>query len=209
MRNKIAPLVFTIVVVLSLYFAGRAIDPAIIKGWVDRAGVFGPLLIIAIAVITSVVAPLSGTPTALVGFALYGPKVVFLLTMGALVSAAINFKISKRWGRPVVKKMVGKENMTTIDKFIKDYGLVTLLFIRMFLVSVQDFVSYAMGLTNISFWPYMAITVVGAIPGMFIWYFLGTRTHDPLVFAIVSVVMTFVFSGIFVLGKIAFNKKGS
>lgn len=202
-KKKLYPLIPTVLVILILYLVSRSIDPNLVKEWVRSAGFFGPLLVVALGVVTTVIAPLSGTPILFVGFALYGEKIIFLSTISMLISAAINFYISRRWGRPFIQRFVGRDNMQIVDKFTKEHGVVSLLLIRIFMGSVNDFVSYAMGLTNMKFKTYYIVTLLGSIPGLFLWYFVAINSHSPLAFTIYTAIMVGAFTLVFAVGKLA------
>lgn len=133
MKSKIFALLATIFVILVIYYFSQSIDQSEVRRWVESAGIFGPIVLIFLVVIAAIFAPLSGTPVSFVGFILYGPSVVFLLTIAMLISAAINFIIARKWGRPLVKKFVGEENIVSIDKFTSSYGILGLLLMRAFL----------------------------------------------------------------------------
>lgn len=205
MKSKILPLVFTIFIVLIIYYVSQSVDPAQIKSLVQKAGFFGPLVVILLTVIAAIFAPLSATPISFVGFILYGPFVVFLLTIAALISAIINFYISRKWGRPLVKRFVGEENILSIDKFTSEYGVLGLFLMRVFLGGFHDFVSYAMGLTNMRFSLYYLVTILGIIPGALLQYFVAINSNTPVAFLVISYLVATVFVGVYLIFRLVFK----
>lgn len=208
MKSKIVTLVLTILVIAIIYYLSQSVDPAEIRKLVENAGIFGPLVIIILTIVAAIFAPLSGTPVSFVGFILYGPSVVFLLTIAALVSAVINFYISRKWGRPLVKKFVGEKNITSIDEFTSSYGVLGLFLIRVFLGGFHDFISYAMGLTNMKFSVYYLTTILGIIPGLLMQYFIALNSKTPIVFLLASYTFATIFIGLYLLFRLVFRLAG-
>lgn len=149
---------------LLIYLLGNRIDSAAIASAVKKVGIFGPLVFVFINAITLIIAPISGTPTYLAGFALFGKQVQFLVYLSAVFAGSINFLIARRWGRRMVIKLVGKDNMSKVDEFSQNYGMGTLIFLRLFQGQFFDFISYAFGLSKMKFWPYFLVTVLAPIP---------------------------------------------
>ena len=64
---------------------------------VQNAGVFAPLIVISYTVISHVLAPVAGSPGIVLSMAIFGlVKTVFYLYIASLISAVINFWISRR-----------------------------------------------------------------------------------------------------------------
>lgn len=201
MKSKTLPAIIVIVSILLIYALSRSIGPEALEAWVKDAGIFGPFVIIILASLTGIIAPLSGTPVGFAGFILYGPRVVFLMAISTIIDAAINFYIARRWGRPLIARFVGKEDTATIDNFTREHGLTSLFLMRMFLTGMHDFVSYAMGLTNINFSAYLLVTVLGVIPGTFISYAIALQSNDPFVFVILMYLFAGIFTAVYLLYK--------
>lgn len=203
MRSKIAPILITLFFILTVYFTTKSVDPIALEKWVESAGVMGPLIIIFLTIITGVIAPISGSPVNFAGFILYGPNVVSLFAISGIISSAINFKIAKRWGRPIVQRIVGAQSLKTVDNFAKEHGLVSLFFMRIFLNGMHDFISYAMGLTSLKFWPYFIVTSIGFVPGTLMWYFVARISGDPFIFLAGTYVFAGAFTGVYLVYKFA------
>jgi len=103
-------------VVVFLYVLLKAIlIPLIIsegfKDFTASLGFFGYFIVIGYTVLSHVFAPLAGTPGVLLGVTIYGVKTgMFLLYIASLISATINFWISKKFGRKLVIKLVGEKS---------------------------------------------------------------------------------------------------
>lgn len=203
MKGGIIAFIPVLLVFLILSILSRQVNPDLIRQWTESAGIFGPLLIIFLGVVTTIVAPLSGSPLLFIGFALYGPSIVFLLTISGLISAAVNFYIARRWGRPLVARFVGEKNMTTVDKFVVEHGVVGLFILRVLLGSLNDYISYALGLTVMKFKTYYLVSLAAAVINALIWYTIALNSKTPLVFALFTTIFVGVFSLVFLVIKFA------
>lgn len=156
-------------VVVFLYILLKAIlIPLIVsegfKDFTASLGFFGYFIVIGYTVLSHVFAPLAGTPGVLLGVTIYGVKTgMFLLYIASLISASINFWISKKFGRKLVTKLVGEKSMKEVDEFTSVEGKQALIISRLFGFPIFEFISYAAGLTNISFKDYFIITAVASI----------------------------------------------
>ena len=88
-----------------------------------------------------------------------------------MLSATVNFWIAKKLGRNLVAKLFGKKDMNKIDQFTEDFGVKSLIFLRIYQGHLVDFISYAYGLTSMKFTSYIVITVLAPIPWLLLWQF--------------------------------------
>lgn len=131
------------------------------ENFTQSLGVFGYLIIIGYVVVSHVFAPIAGTPGVALGITIYGIKTgMWLLYFGSLISASINFAISKQFGRPWVEKLAGKQSMRNIDEFAAIEGKQVMIISRLFGFALFDFISYAAGLTKLKYKEYILITAV-------------------------------------------------
>lgn len=127
----------------------------------EESGPWAPLIIIGYTVLSHVFAPLSGSPAVLLALSIFGiVKASIYLYIASLISATINFWIARHFGRRLVKRFVGQEGINNVDQFTNISGGKFLIIARVFGFSIFEIVSYAAGLTNISFKKYLAITTV-------------------------------------------------
>jgi len=87
-------------------------------------------------------------------------KTVLYLYVASMISAVANFYISKRFGRKLVLKFVGARGISQVDKFTEIFGTKLLIISRIIGFSVFELISYAAGLTKISFKKYFIITLI-------------------------------------------------
>ena len=165
-----------------------------IHQFIAEAGPLAPLAYIGIKILTFVVAPLSAGPLQLSAGVLFGliPGALYTL-IGETIGGSINFWLARRFGRPVVERLVGQDDMPRVDKFVSQIvDWKTLIYARLFLFSIYDFISYAVGFARVRFRTYLIISlIVGMVPS-FIASLLGTTLTDQrgnllLIYGIVAV----------------------
>lgn len=69
----------------------------------------------------------------------------------------------RKFGRKLVVKLVGEKPMKEVDGFTSVEGKQVLTISRLFGFPIFEFISYAAGLTNISFKSYFIITAVASV----------------------------------------------
>ena len=143
-------------------------DTALLKLKVESLGNLGPVLIIFGIAIAIIMSPIPSAPIALVSGALYGHTwgtiyVIIGSTTGAiiafLIARLLGYDVLQRWFKGgFSNKLVGSQNF-----------LMGIVFFSRLLPFVSfDFISYAAGLTALSFWRFVVATIAGIIPASFL-----------------------------------------
>ncbi|KGO14421.1 TVP38/TMEM64 family protein [Clostridium botulinum] len=145
-----------------------------VKDYIKSFGVWAPLISMALMMFQSIAAPL---PAFIITFAnawVFGWAFGALMSWtGAMMGAALCFYISKFYGRPVAEKIIGKKALDMTDKFFDKYGKYAILIARLLPFVSFDAISYAAGLTEISFWAFFWATGVGQLPATIVYSILG------------------------------------
>lgn len=204
--KRLYPLLFTLFLFILLFLVGRNYPEENIRSLIKSAGPLAPVIFILLMLLTYILAPISGSPLLFAGFYAFGEKVVFLTVVAAFIASVVNFWVARRFGRPLVEKLVGKDSIHKIDKLTANYGLVTLAVFRFFQGGIHDFVSYAAGLTSMRFSSYFLVSTIIMIPGTSLWYLLASQVGTPAEFTILSFLQATVLSTIFILGSLAIRR---
>lgn len=136
-----------------------------LQQWVTSAGPWGPIVLVGAKASTIVFAPLSGALIYPLAGALFGFwKGLALSVLGDAIGGAIAFQLSRRFGQRIVERMVGDEGL--LAKILAMMGTVRgFLITRLLLITAQDIVAYAAGLTKLPFLPFIIIHVgVSIVP---------------------------------------------
>jgi len=157
----------------------------VIQERVEDLGALGPLVVILYVTVSHVFAPLAGTPGIIVALSVFGPvKAWVYIYIASNLSAAINFYIARKLGRDWVIKLAGKNSISKIDRFVTIMGTRLLVAARLFGFPLYEFISYAAGLTNISFRKYMIITaLISPIPGTIMTIYAYNSLSSPWMMA--------------------------
>lgn len=172
---------------------------------IQSAGIFAPLIFIGIKSLTFTIAPLSAGPIQFASGILFGVVEGTLYSvLGELIGGCLNFWIARIYGRRIVIRFVGASAMDKIDRFYEHHldNWQSLAFSRLFLFSVYDFISYAIGFTPIKFRTYVIVSFVGGLIPTFIFVKFGSLVaqHQEILL-LVYVVAALLFVGIVLLRK--------
>ena len=143
--------------------------PAFDAEWVHREvsafGVFGPLALVGLMILAIVISPIPSGPIAMAAGALYGAAAGAILSViGAEIGALIAFCAARYLGFDAVRR---SENR--ILKFIavprSQPALMLIVFASRLVPFISfDAISYAAGLTNLSFPRFAIATALGIVP---------------------------------------------
>jgi uncharacterized membrane protein YdjX (TVP38/TMEM64 family) len=192
--DKIKGFLPLIVLFLGIGFLGTLIPQEKIRMAVENAGIYAPLIFILASLISYIIAPLSNMPVMAAGHYSFGSEKIIIYGFVAGILAAItNFWVARIWGVKLVKKLVGKKTLVQINELAEDYGLGTLLMVRLFAWGFNDVISYAAGFTNINFKPYFIITVIAMVPGTIIMLYATRYIENTTQFVLINLGLTTVF----------------
>ncbi|WP_419195972.1 TVP38/TMEM64 family protein [Cognatishimia activa] len=149
-----------------------------IEKWVDSAGFWGPMLIVALIAIAIVASPIPSAPIALAAGAAYGHFFgTLLVIVGAELGALAAFVIARKLGRAFVEKHIGRK---IESGFLGSQNTLTLLVFgsRLLPFLSFDMISYAAGLSNLHFWRFSVATLAGILPASFLLAHLGSQAMN-------------------------------
>lgn len=151
-------------------------------------GIWAPLVSMALMVLQALVSPL---PAFVITFAnawIFGWALGALYSWtGAMIGAAVCYWIAKAFGRPVVEKLVGKISLEKTDAFFERYGKHSVMIARLIPVVPFDIVSYAAGLTTMTFWEFFWATGIGQLPATIVYSWLGQNMSPSAKYALWAV----------------------
>ena len=192
---------FIIVISVAVSVLGSRLDTDPIVAAVQKAGIWAPLVFIFFLTAPSVIAPLNGTPILIAGYLVFESKVQIYAYLAFLISSSINFYISRKWGRAWVTRLVGRDDMEKVDSFTKDYGILSLIFLRLLTGPFSDYISYAYGFTNIKYSSYMVINILVLIPWLLLWnFYIFPRVEniaDFSVWILITLIPVLIISGLY------------
>jgi len=153
-------------------------DPEALAQDVRDTGALAPLLLIALLVLQSVVAPLPSQPVLMAAGFVYGAFTGLAIGwLGVLLGALACFGIARVLGRPAVERFVRPERLNAVDAYVSEHGLsktfLAVLSLRFFAHFSFDVTSYACGLVRFPFGWFALATALGEVPKVLIFTTLG------------------------------------
>jgi uncharacterized membrane protein YdjX (TVP38/TMEM64 family) len=147
------------------YLYAPEIDPAWLERTVTGLGLFGPIALIGLMVLAIVISPIPSGPIAIAAGALYGANGGAAISIiGAETGALIAFSAARYLGFDAIRR---SENRFL--KFIavprSQLALMAIVFASRLIPFLSfDAISYATGLTNLSFGRFALATALGIVP---------------------------------------------
>lgn len=184
-------------------------DFTVVRDFVASYGAYAVLISFLLMIFQSVAAPL---PAFLITFAnanLFGWwKGAILSWSSAMAGAAVCFFIARILGRDVAEKLTSKTGLAQIDTFFEKYGKNTILICRLLPFVSFDIVSYAAGLTSMSFASFFIATGIGQLPATIVYSYVGGMLTGGAKLMVTALMILFALSAlIFMLRKIYMDRQ--
>ena len=176
-------LTFIVVIYILMTVSLRFIGLEKAQTWIRNTGNWAPILFILLCTMSLILAPLSGSSLFIAGGALFGKEFAFILSfIASIIGCSINFWISKKFGRPVVCRFLGKKNLGELDKFISRLrSRRSILYITFIMPLSQDIVSYAVGLTKIKYTHFLISLSFSATAVVAGYIYIGSSLLEVLI----------------------------
>ena len=150
----------------------------ILQSFIRQRGAWGPLIYVTAYTFRSLVFFPASILTITAGI-LFGPWRGILLTMiGENISANISFVVGRYFTADLLKYLISKKHFVPrLTCKIQDNGFLTVLIMRLTFLPF-DLVGYSSGMCNIKQKDFAMATVIGTIPGLLTFVFLGGSFLD-------------------------------
>jgi len=166
---------------LILAFWRLPILPCVVDflGCVERAGMWGPVLLGLSYVVFCILLIPASIPTLTAGF-LFGVAIGSVTAIvGSAAGACVAFLIGRTLARGwMARRVAHSRQFAALDHAIGEHGFKIVLLTRLSPISPFVVLNYMFGLTKVSFWEYAAGSVIGTIPGtvLFVYFGAGLRS---------------------------------
>lgn len=151
-------------------------DIEVVRDYILSYGAWAPVISAALMVLQALLAFLPSFVLAFANGLAFGAFWGGMLSLSsATLAAAISFGIAHALGRAPMEAMLGKRSLGAADVWFARYGVYAVLIARLIPVVSFDVISYAAGLTRMSFPRFLLATIVGMAPATFVYSFLGER----------------------------------
>ncbi len=224
-------LIFALVLILIFYFVnvkygdlikdseGRREIIERASNFVESYGFFGPLIYILIYGLSEIIL-FPGTLLTFIGAVIFGIwKGTLFTVIGATLGASLAFLTAKYFGKDFVGLLLGKK-LERFENLCRDYGFKAIIILRLLPAVPFNALNFISGLSRIRFIDYFLATLIGIIPGTFVYTYLfatvgeriligEVRIGDFLSLELILPILLFVVLLVttFFLKKIIFKKE--
>ncbi|NJO57942.1 MAG: TVP38/TMEM64 family protein [Richelia sp. RM2_1_2] len=174
---------FVIILYLIMAFALQTIGLDNAQQFIQETGVLAPIVFIALCAVSLILAPLSGSSLFVVGGTLFGKHNAFLLSyIATLIGCSANFWISRKFGRKVAQRFIGKANLDELDRFIDRLKSNRSIFYIIIIMPLsQDIISYAIGLTKIKYTHFLIALILSSTIIISGYVYIGSSILEMLI----------------------------
>lgn len=188
-------------------------DTAEVRSDIKDLGVAGPLLILGLTLIHTVVFYPAEIVDAAAGFVYGFFPALALMMLGWLLSGLLCYAVGHSVARPLLDRWFGVARFERMEATIERGGATLLLAVRLIPIVPFSLVSYAAGAARVPLWRYAWTTVVGYLPITALSVYFGTRLEglsltDPLVLGSAAALLALLFAGHWVMQRGGFGEAG-
>lgn len=134
-----------------------------------------PVIFILVRSLAIIIPPIPGWAMDLVAIPTFGWLKGFIFAgIGTMLGAVVSFWIARKFRELVVKRITSLDKIHEWeDRVSESKKFWTFVAIRLPTSALFDYISYAAGLTKMSFAKFFFATLLGATPSLFSFYFFG------------------------------------
>jgi uncharacterized membrane protein YdjX (TVP38/TMEM64 family) len=179
-----------------------------------NSGIWGPIILIFIKIITVVFAPLSGAALYPLSGAIFGFWLGLLyVVIGDTIGFVIAFYISRIFGQKSVERFLNKKDLPTVNKIIKVVETTPgLIFARICFIAMPEIFAYAVGLTKTKFSRFFIVNfIIEIFPVAFLVWggdYVSLLKNPLFMFLFIILGAVFVFIGGYVFYQISKKMEG-
>jgi len=166
------------------------LDRTELRSHIARLGAWGPLLVIGLMVLAIMVSPIPSAPIAMAAGAAYGHVwgTLYVL-LGAEIGALAAFGLARWLGGETLRRWFGER--LSLGLFGSQNALMGMVLLSRLLPFISfDIVSYAAGLTALSWWRFALATLIGIVPASFLLAHFGgemaTGESDQIMISVLA-----------------------
>ena len=147
--------------------------------WAKSLGWFAPVFVAGFYVLAAVLFLPGSVLTLGAGFLFGLPLGALTVWVGANLGACAAFLVGRTIARDwVQQKVSGNPKFAAMDTAVAREGFKIVLLLRLSPVFPYNFLNYALGLTRVPFSVYALATLIGMIPAMFMYVYLGSAARS-------------------------------
>lgn len=157
-------------------------DPLRVQAWITSYGALGPLVLIGMIVLQTV---LSISPISLLAaasayvFGFWGG--VIYSGLGMAIGSSLNMILGRKFGRPFVEKLIDPKAIATFDRFNQRRGPLFYFIVFVMPWVPDDLACYSIGLSRLPLRLMIALAAIGRLPSVIVqcWLVANAGTLPP------------------------------
>jgi pyruvate/2-oxoglutarate dehydrogenase complex dihydrolipoamide dehydrogenase (E3) component/uncharacterized membrane protein YdjX (TVP38/TMEM64 family) len=154
---------------------------AALEIYVERLGILGPI-VVGLAYVVTTVLFIPGSALTIGAGSLFGLRTGFLVVLvGANLGALCAFWLSRTFLREKVARWAkANPKFNSLDRAIGRQGFKMIFLLRLSPAFPFTLLNYLLGLTAVSTAAYVAANLIGMLPGMFLYVYIGAAARDAI-----------------------------
>ncbi|MGC1209275.1 MAG: TVP38/TMEM64 family protein [Ornithinimicrobium sp.] len=153
------------------------LEPEAVRDRVDQAGIWGPVIFIAVYAVLSLLPVPLGLFTVLAGAVFGGIGGVVVVWIGAMLGSLAGFFLARSTIRPVLEPLI-ETHQGKVWQYLEGTGVFPVLAIRLMPVAPFMAVNYVSGATGIPLVSYTLGTALGILPAVALYVQVGASALD-------------------------------
>ena len=188
MKKRWVVLLIVLTVAVAVFLLGGLpliqflMDQQRVQAWITGFGLWAPLVLIGTLVLPMVLGISSFSLLPIVGAYVFGFWAGFLYSaIGLTIGTAINIVLARRFGRPLVDRLIDPRYVARFDRFTGERS--TLFYAIVFVIPwmPKDLICYAVGLSRASLKMMIPVAALGRLPSVAVqcWLAANATTLPP------------------------------
>ena len=146
--------------------------------WIEGLGVWGVVAFAGVYIV-AVVLLVPASALTLVAGLVFGAWGFPLVVVSATIGAGLAFLVARHLARDKVKQFVEQRpKLKAVDQAVAEDGWKIVGLLRLSPLVPFNLQNYLFGVTEVGFYPYLATTFVGIMPGSLLYVLLGALGHN-------------------------------
>lgn len=142
--------------------------------YIAGLGPWGPVALAGFYVISCVLLIPASIPTLAAGVLFGVVKGSIVAMIGGTAGAAAAYWVGRLMARDwVARRIARSRRFTALDNAVDEHGLKVVALSRLSPIAPYAILNYVFGLTKVPFWKYLLGTVIGVMPGMILYVYVG------------------------------------
>lgn len=178
LRLSLTAIIFSLIFAVPTLLFNQYLGGNEMRGDIASFGFVSPIVFMVVAIIANVLPPVAVLPFWIIGVTLFGfPYGYIYIFIANMTAGMLNYYLARRWGRPILQRLLGKGGLAQVDKIGKLASSHTIFYLRLVGGALTDYISYASGLVKIEPKKYFLASLAGCWPMLLFAFYI---VHESL-----------------------------